>query len=115
MTSPKPARTAEPDERFAVRFEPDIEECFVGQGKCLVGQEEYLVGQEECLAGQEECILGRKEGPASQEECLLGREEGLVGQEQRTILMVSDHQVMILYNLKTSLDHQELDFINENC
>ena len=82
----KHGKTGEQDERFAVRFEPDIEECLVSKEKCLVGQEEYVVGQEECLAGQE--------------ECLLGQEEGLVGQEQRTIVMVSDHQIMILYDQK---------------
>jgi len=45
---------------------------------------------------------------------LLGQEECLVGQEQGTIVMVSDHQIMILYDQITYLDHQELDFINEN-
>ena len=67
----------------------------------------HCLGQEEYGLGQEECVLG-------QEECLLGQEVYLVGQEQRTIVTVSDHQIMILYDQKTSLDHQELDFINEN-
>ena len=60
------------------------------------------------LPGQEECVLG-------QEECLLGQEECLLCQEQRTVLMVSDHRIMILYDQKPYLDHQELDFINENA
>ena len=50
-----------------------------------------------------------------QEECLLGQEECLLGQEQRTVLMVSDHRIMILYDQKPYLDHQEFDFINENA
>ena len=75
------------------RFDQYIYIYVIGQEECLVGKEECLVGQEEHLVGQEECLLG-------QEECLLGQEEGLVGQEQRTILMVSDHQIMILYDPK---------------
>ena len=50
-----------------------------------------------------------------QEECLLGQEECLLCQEQRTVLMVSDHRIMILYDQKPYLDYQELDFINENA
>ena len=65
------------------------------------------IGQQECLVGQEECVLG-------QEECLVDQEEGLVGRQQGTIVMISDHQIMILYDQKACLDHQELDFINEN-
>ena len=74
----------------------------------LPSQEECGLGQEESVLGQEECVLG-------QEECLLGQEECLLGQEQRTVLMVSDHRIMILYDQKPYLDHQELDFINENA
>ena len=79
-----------------------------GQEECVLGQEECVLGQEECLPGQEECVLG-------QEECLLGQEECLLCQEQRTVLMVSDHRIMILYDQKPYLDHQEFDFINENA
>ena len=73
----------------------------------IVGQE-YLVDHEECLVGQEEYL-------AHQEECLVGQEECLVGREQRTIVMISDHQIMILYDQKWCLDHQKLDFMNENA
>ena len=73
----------------------------------MLAKKNVFLAKKNVLFGQEECLLG-------QEECLLGPEEGLVGQEQRTILMVSDHQIMILHDQKTSLDHQELDFINDN-
>ena len=43
------------------------------------------------------------------------QEEGLVGRQQGTIVMISDHQIMILCDHKTSLDHQELDSNNENA
>ena len=62
----------------------------------LPGQEECVLGQEECALGQEECVLG-------QEECLLGQEDCLLCQEQRTVLMVADHRIMILYDQKTYL------------
>ena len=68
----------------------------------------YVIGQEECLLGKEECLVGK-------EECLVGKEECLVGQEQGTIVIVSDHQIMILYDQIASLDHQELDFHYENA
>ena len=50
----KPDRTAEPDQRFAVRFEPVKKISLIGQEESLVGQEESLVGQEESLVGKEE-------------------------------------------------------------
>ena len=74
----------------------------------------YVIGQEECVLGQEECLLGQEECPLGQEACLPGQEECLVGQEQRTIVIVSHHQIMILYDQYTSLDHQGLDFHNEH-
>ena len=76
------------------------EECHVDQGDCLVDQEECLVDIEECLVGQE--------------ECLVGQQQGLVGRQQGTIVMASDHQILILYDQKVCLDHHKLEFINEN-
>ena len=49
------------------------------------------------------------------EECLVGKEECLIGQEQGTIVIVSDHQIMMLYDQIASLDHQELNFHYENA
>ena len=57
-----------------------------------------------CL-GQEKYGLGREEYDLGQEKCVLG-------QEHRTIVMVSDYQIMILYEKKASLDYQEFVFIN---
>ena len=57
--------------------------------------------------GEEECVLG-------QEECLLGQEECIFGQERGTIVIVSDHKITIIYDQIASLDHQGLDFHNEN-
>ena len=75
----------------------------------------YVIGQEECLLGKEECLVGKEECLVGKEECLVGKEECLVGQEQGTIVIVSDHQIMILYDQIASLDHQELDFRYDNA
>ena len=104
-------------EESSVRQEDGLlrqEECHLGQEECLLGQEERGLGQEESRLGQEECVLGQEGCLLGKEECLLGQEECLLGQEQGTIVIVSHHQIMILYDQITSSDHQELDFINEN-
>ena len=73
----------------------------------IYDQQQCHVDQEECLVDQEECLVGQEAG-------LIGQQQGLVGRQQGTIVMISDHQRMILYDQKACLDHQELDFINEN-